>query len=1071
MTIENKTSLKIPYQLPEFIRSDTNYQTFVAFLQAYYEWMEQQNIAADKQGVIYGTQKLLNYSDIDYYDNTVDTKKYTVSNSNTVIVYAPYHEVALNDNIYSYGANTLLANLNNTGTNTWTVSNVTTDTFTFNTTNPIPNGVYTTGTGFIIKTGQEYTYNKFIDYYLNDFLPNFPQDCFADKTKLIKVARELYSKKGTPASYEFLFRALYNSDADVFLSRDVVLRASDGKWYVSKSLKLDTEDEQFLSIQNLRLFGESSKSIATVERGVRTGTRIELYISNIERLFESGETVRVVDNNNQTLYFKDSEIVSANTTGSTSLRAKIIGSISSVQVNSNKRGQLYRPRDIANGYSGDPVVFYGGLNPESVNPIGAEAYVLETTSGSIRAVNVNEGGIGYREDPNTLITFIGGGGSGAIANVGAVDPAEAINVAYIPTDYISSAAQNKRLDGVYTFFGANVNANLNCSLANAFTFVGFSTYPISSVIVNNGGGGYIGVPSVKAESLYNTTDPETTESLRLKGKLGSLGILGPIEIVTPGTGYVGGEYITFSNTAGGVGANANITVNATGSITSVSYRYANTSNKVVVTPLGGIGYKADSLPTLNVATATGSGAVLRVNNVLGVGAQLEAVPDERGIGAITSILVTNFGEDYISAPRVSLKVRDLIVTNVSPTNIPTSNDIIYQGTSIDSFVFKANIDSISLVSGDVDPLQSKYRLRVYNYTSNTKTDLQLKITNRNVGANLYLDLDTTYNTFDSSLNPLFKDGIRTYGNGAAQATARFLNGLIIGAGQYLNDDGFPSSFQVLQSEDYNNFTYQLKVQESFSAYKEILYALLHPAGTRVKPIYTLKSDAKINVVQNNYKSNSLPLSYYTGTTGSNATVFASFSNPSNNIIKFDALVGANIAEFINVNSYISVTNTHGPNLFSTVVSVNHTSNTVVVSDNIFLRFANVAIANVIVTNNRINITSITNQYDLINNGEYSNVENKLADIAFVGDSIRLYSNASYDYTGTVTYVSYANNTLFVTPAPSFGNSNALLSIGRNLVSTTVNIYNTVGTPGTPFLTTQSGEVLLTQSGDVLTLGI
>ena len=30
-TTVNKTSLRVPYQLPEFIRSDENYQTFVAF--------------------------------------------------------------------------------------------------------------------------------------------------------------------------------------------------------------------------------------------------------------------------------------------------------------------------------------------------------------------------------------------------------------------------------------------------------------------------------------------------------------------------------------------------------------------------------------------------------------------------------------------------------------------------------------------------------------------------------------------------------------------------------------------------------------------------------------------------------------------------------------------------------------------------------------------------------------------------------------------------------------------------------------------------------------------------------
>jgi len=980
MTIYNKTSLKVASQLPEFVRADQNYETFVAFLQAYYEWMEQQNIGANAQGAIYGTQNLLKYKDIDFVD-----------------------------------------------------------------------------------TGD--TYNKFINYFLNDFLPNFPRDALADKAKLIKIARNLYKTKGTPASYQFLFRALYNSDAELFLTRDVVLRASDGKWYVSKSLRLATNDEQFLSISNLRIFGETSKSIATVERGIRNGNRIELYISNIERLFVSGETIRVVDNNNKTLYFKDGEVVAEGTAGSSVLRAKIIGTISSVQVNPNKRGQLYKPRDIENGYLGDPVVFYGGL--ESANGIGAEAYVLETTSGSIRAIDTIGGGYGYRPDPNTVITFVGGGGSGAIANVSGLDPsvANTVNVVYIPTDFISPAAKLIKIDGIYSFFSANVNANLNCSLANAFSFTGFSTNPISSVIVNNGGGGYTGVPSVQADSLYNTSYPNT------KAKLGSLGILGPIKIVSPGMGYATGEFVVFSNTAGGVGANAKITVDGSGSITSVSYAYSNTANKVVIAPLGGIGYREDRLPDLSVATAGGSGAVLQVSGILGTGAELQAVPDERGIGAITSILVTNFGEDYIAAPKVSLKVRDMIVSNIATTNLPVAGDVIYQGTSLTSYVFKANVDSVSVIQPDINPLQAKYRLRVYNYTSSTKTNLQLKITDRPSGPNLYIDLDTTFNTFDSSGNYLYREGVRTYGNGAAEATARFLNGLIIGQGQYLNDDGFPSSYQVLQDENNNNFTYRLKVQESFSAYKQVLYGLLHPAGTKVIPVNTLKSQANINVQSISLASNSLPLSYYTGTAGSNARVSGSFTNPSNNIIKFDALAGANIAEFINVNTILSISNVHGPNLYSTVVSVDHTSNTVVVRDNIFLRYANVARGNVVNTNTRINITEITNQYDLINNGEYSNTENKFRDIAFAGDNVRIYYNSSNIYMGTITYVEYSNNVIFVSPAPTFNGNNSLITVGRDLLSTDVHIYNTLGVAGIPYLTTQSGDVIITQDNRVITLGI
>lgn len=1076
----NKTSLRVPYQLPEFIRSDDNYQTFVAFIQAYYEWLEQQDIGSGKEGAIYGSQNLLNFRDIDY-----------------------------------------------------------------------------------TETGE--SFNKFIDYYINDFLPNFPKDALADKAKMVKIAKRLYETKGTPASYQFLFRALYNSDADIFLTRDVVLRASDGKWYVSKSLRLSTNDTQWLSIDNLRVFGKISKSIATVERSIAVAGRTEVYITNIERLFQSGENVIVVDNNNQPLYFKDGEIVANTVSGATTLEAKILGSISSVNINTKKRGQLYTGR--SDTYSGDPVVFYGGLRTDTQNPIGATAYVYETTSGSLRDIILNDGSYGYRQDPNTYIQIRGGGGSGAIANVGSVDPAGLINVAFIAKDYLAtqistsggsttakptsikiggtggftvtdvlgnntvhvvvkmpsttgfttgdkitiigaSAASN--LNGTktiavansthfkftqsnvvpsgiytsstdrgilfyhgtlqgYTLFSANANSDLTSSLANTFTFTNFSTYPIASIILNNGGGGFRSLPTVTAQSLYDTNDPQTTDSLKIKGQLGSLGILGPIQVVTPGTGYANGDIVYFANSAGGVGANANVTVNATGSIISATYNYANTGS-IIKYPKGGLGYRYDALPTLGVTSSSGSGAVLKVNTILGAGAKFTPISDERGIGAITSFIIENYGEDYITAPNVSLRVRDLIVTNVSLANLVNAGEFIYQGSNVNTAVFKAYVDSISLLQPGANTAVSKFLLRTYNYTSNTKTNLQLKVTDRPYGPNIYLDLDTTYTTTNTASGEyIFNQGIRTYGNGAAVATAKFLNGLIIGTGQYINDDGFLSSNQILENENYNNFTYELRVQKSFSAYKDILYKLLHPSGTKVVPINTLKSEETVSVHRESYESNSHTLSYFTGTAGSNGTMYSTFETPSNNIIKFYSLAGANIAEFINVGTMMSLTSDTGPNVYSEVLSIDSSSNTVVIRDNVFLSFANVATANVTSGNNRINIIGPTGQYDIINNGQYSNTANKMRDIVFTGDRVRVVNGANV-FHGTVSYVSYSNNVIFANTTLGFSATSANISIGRTVSTTGVVIYKSLGTVFYPELTTQDNKSLTTQDNRILLLG-
>lgn len=973
-SLENKTSLKVPYQLPEFIRSDSQYQTFVSFIQAYYEWMEQNNIGNSKLGALYGTQNLLNFNDIDYSESA--------------------------------------------------------DSF-----------------------------NRFIDYYTNDFLPNFPKDSFADKTKLIKIARELYSTKGTPASYKFLFRALYNSDTEVFPTRDVVLRASDGKWYVSKSLKLDSIDETFLAVRNYRIFGTTSKSIATVERGVFNGDKIELFISNIERLFQSGEEIQVVDNQNRLLYFKDGAVVEPTTIGAAPLKASILGSISSVEINTKKRGQLYNGRTST--YSGDPVVFYGGLNNE--NGIPAKAFVKETTTGSIRSVNVLSGGYGYRTDPNTEIRFASTtGGVGAIANVTALQPYDIINVAFVAEDALTPFILPQSLGDRYTFFLANTAADINCSLANAFSFTSFSTAPIADVVVNNGGGNYKTLPTVTAHSVYDTTDGK-------KADLESLGMLGPIRIIDGGTGYSNGDVIVFTGGTG-YGANGNVTVNSGGTIVSVQYTPTLNENGINLYPVGGLGYRIpNGLPTLSVQ-GSGSNAVLNVNTILGVGASLQATPDERGIGAITSFVVENYGEDYISAPNISLRVKDLVVTNVSASNLVKAGEIVYQGTSRNSAVFSAYVDSISLLEQGNTDETSRYLLRTYNYTSNIKPNMMLNVTDRTSAANLYLSVDNTYSTIDSSGNFIFDAGVRTYGNGAAQATAKFLSGLIIGEGQYINDDGFPSSYQILENGDYNNFTYQLVVEQSFDAYRDIIFKLLHPSGTGLLTVNALKSEIEYVRHYETSQANSHTLGFYTGDAGSSASMYGSFSAVSNNIIKFNNLVGSNLEQFLSVGAAITINSNTGPNVYSTVVSVDSVSNTAIIKDNVFLSFANVAYGITSASNTGINITATTGQYDLINNGEYSDISNPIRDIIFNGDDIKIYANSTNIYTGKVSYISYSNNVVFVTPAPSFTSTNALISISRGITSTDVRIYNTLGSQFYPELTTESGDTLSTENGLRLLLG-
>ena len=864
------------------------------------------------------------------------------------------------------------------------------------------------------------TTDEFIQYYTNDFLPNFPKEILIDEKRAVKFARQLYESKGTLSSYKFLFKVLYNSDFEVFNTKDAVLRASSGTWYVTRSLKLSSNNNNFLNIQNLKLFGETSKSLAVVETSVRAGNKMEVFISDIERLFQSGEFVRVVDGNNQDVLF-----------GGQPLRAKIVGQISQININPANRGLLYEV--------GDPVIVYNGL--ASNTDIGATAAVGTITSGQIQRINVVNGGFGYTLNSTINIT----NAPGANASVGSINPNPALsaNIA-LPTDTVLLKRFVTIGNTNYNFSNIAVS-NANTIIGQALSFDILSTHPISAVLVNNGGGGITKVPVATALSTF------PNDSIANTSLISSLGILSPIQILNGGHGYQANDQIVFTG-GNGNGAHANVlTVNGTGAITSVSYVYG----PVFEYPLGGSGYRSTNLPTLTVNSANvqAANASLYVPGILGEGATFSTIVDRAG--AVTTINVVSPGEDYISAPNVSLKVQDIVVSNVHIENLPKKGDTIYQGANVNTQTYIATVNSISLLTTDEDPELSKYNLRVFNYTSTPDTTKQL-VVDRNIHLNMAnVAFDENYNQY----------GVRTYGDGNAKATAKFLNGLVIGQGQYLNDQGHPSSFNVLQSDVYNNFTYQITVDKEISKYRETLLGLLHPSGTKVLGRIAMKAN-------NHFDNHSLDALYtgktlaaYTGYPGSSVTMNPG-SEKSTNILQFNSLAGANIATFIFANSVIEVTPVNGPNVKCEILSINPVANTVTLKNNTWLSFANVAYALGNTGSNTINITALTDAYDIINNGLYSNTDYPLKDIVYAGDTVTIANNT----TKTVDYVDYANGILYLTSNLS-ANANSLIVVNRTFAAqTSVRIFGPLGTIYVPELITEAGQNLITEDGQIILLG-
>lgn len=890
------------------------------------------------------------------------------------------------------------------------------------------------------------TIDEFIEYFNNDFLQYIPEETFVSRKEAIRFAKQLYQAKGVPNSYKFLFRMVYNSDFDYYFTKDSVFRASDGIWYSPKSVRIKSDDPNFLKVKNYRLFGETSKTIATIENAVLSGTKTEIFISDITRLFQSGEFIRVVDYNNQDVLF-DGQV----------LRGKIVGQISTININPSNRGLLYEEHD--------PVILYNGLTDS--NSIGATAEVGSVTTGAIQTISLLSGGYGYTEFPNSIISI--SGSSTANAVISSVDPANRSNVNYYPIDTLNSPLstglgilKNVKLGDSHYYFAKNAVANINSKLEQTLDFISFNAYPIASVLLLNGGGGIKQLPQISAVSRIKDTSADTANAYSY---IKNLGILAPIQISNGGKGYRANDVIVFTG-GNGYGAYANvINVSTSGAITKIEYVQG--AKKF---PLGGMGYRSSSLPAVSVSSSNvyATNASIYIPGILGEGATFDATLDK--IGAIGKINILNPGEDYIATPNVSLKVQDIVVSNVSVYNPPVKGDIVYQGLNTLLASYSATVDSVTLLEQNAIPSLSLYNLRVFNYSSKFKVakplaaNGALHIANNNI--NMLMANTAFSEKYDST-------GVKTYGDGKAKATASFLNGLVISEGMYISEQGQPSSYSILQNENFNDFTYQITVEREIEKYRDILMNLLHPSGMKFIGRYALKSNThqfSTHMVESLYTG--LPLDNYTGYPASGIEMVADFNNTSNNIIKFTNLpAGTNIANFIFANTTLIDIKSVRQSIRSEIISVNASANTVTIKDNVWLTFANVATIYANSNTNIINITTITDTYDQVNGGVYSNTMYPMMDIVYAGDTVRVANNADK----TVSSVDYINGKIYLTTNLT-SNSISYLSVNRKLIANNsqagseIVLYGPIGLEYVPELVTEQGITITTEDNKTIILG-
>jgi len=458
------------------------------------------------------------------------------------------------------------------------------------------------------------SYHVFLQKLWDNFLALVPDTVLADRTLILKHAKDFYRSTGSEKSVRFLMRILFNKEVSIYYPKKDILKASDGKWYVEKSIKIRNiavdNVANTLAIENFTsriLRGVSSNASAIVERieqyyekGVLV---IEAKLSSVDNNFINNEQVFVYfteEATNQTKY------LSANLYG---------GTITTVTIRNGGSGYI----------EGTEVPL---INAPGDTGTGASIIISSTSTGKILELVALEGGAGFKV--NDLVNVEGGGGSGANGAVTSINDNQSVH----PNTYtiMSSIIRLEQNTPINNTQYSNLNQqSWSSTIGSAMSYWRYAnTGPISTIAVIRSGGNYKTQP--QANAVSNTL-------------IHSLGILGRMQIVNGGLNYTAGDKVEFINQIDsfGYGAMGNVTsVAANGMIQTVRFE------AVPGFLPGGSGYEQSALPTANVRTTTGSGASIVVKSILGAGDYIQSA--KSAFGSILRLSIASGGTGYLIPP-------------------------------------------------------------------------------------------------------------------------------------------------------------------------------------------------------------------------------------------------------------------------------------------------------------------------------------------------------------------------------------------------------------------------------------
>jgi hypothetical protein len=236
-----------------------------------------------------------------------------------------------------------------------------------------------------------------------EFLATIPTDTHAsvDTRKLVKNIKSLYRAKGTAKANKAFFRLLFNETSEVYTPTDDMLRVSDGKWNKQNFIRCTQTSTQSVN-DSILLVGQTiTQANNPADDDINVATAI---VENITKFQQGAVEIIEVEINPDTV---TGTFVNGETVTGVSIEDE--DTIVKMTV-SQAIGDTAITNDGSTLTVGDEATVSGGAGA------GARIQVLDISGGGIDDVIINAAGTGYEE--NDTITFASGTAEAKIAIVG-----------------------------------------------------------------------------------------------------------------------------------------------------------------------------------------------------------------------------------------------------------------------------------------------------------------------------------------------------------------------------------------------------------------------------------------------------------------------------------------------------------------------------------------------------------------------------------------------------------------------------------------------------------------------------